>query len=45
VSYTLEFSLKAVCQIEALYEYIAAEASPLVAKRYTVGPAKPLQPA
>jgi toxin ParE1/3/4 len=34
-SYTVEFSLKAVGQIEALYEYIAAEASPLVAKRYT----------
>lgn len=35
VSYTVEFSLKAVGQIEALYEYIAAEASPLVAQRYT----------
>jgi toxin ParE1/3/4 len=34
-SYTVEFSLKAARQLENLYGYIAAEASPLVAKRYT----------
>ncbi len=33
--YAIEFSLKAVSQLEALYDYIAAEASKIVAKRYT----------
>jgi toxin ParE1/3/4 len=35
VSYIVEFSLKAEGQLEALYDYVAAEASALVAKRYT----------
>lgn len=33
--YIVEFSLEAASQLEALYDYIAAEAAPLVAKRYT----------
>lgn len=32
--YTVAFSLKADDQLEALYEYIAVEASPMAAKRY-----------
>ena len=34
-SYVVEFSLKADGQLGALYDYIAAETSPMVAKRYT----------
>ena len=34
-SYVVEFSLNADGQLGALYDYIAAETSPMVAKRYT----------
>ena len=35
VNYIVEYSTKAESQLESLYDYVAVEASPLVAKRYT----------